>query len=243
MSMPKVLVTISCYNHGKYLNESVKSITDQTYQNLDICIVDDGSDADQNIQKIIKSLAEQDSRIRSITLDKNRGKWFALNEAIRTSDAEYCTSHDADDISLPDRIKRQLECLIKTSTLHNLCGFYHCWSESDIAKVKESHVTPSTMLIANPDEVAKVVLMGKATPGINHYFTGNFETAGVTSFFDRNIWDFGIRYNPPGIGLRTLVSEDSDFNFRTTTLLRQTSILLEQQYCYRRNTSTNKELL
>lgn len=242
MSIPKVLVTIACYNHGQYLEESVKSITSQTYQNLDICIVDDGSDAGQHIQEIIKSLEGQDSRIRSIMLDKNRGKWFALNEAIRTSGAEFCTAHDADDISLPDRIERQVTCMTQTQTLHNLCGFHHCWSEDDVNHVIERYKSPGEMRLISPADVTKAVIFGKQSPGINHYFTGQFETAGVSALFYKQVWEMGVRFNPPGVGLRTLLSEDSDFNFRVTALLGRTSILAEQPYCYRRNTSTNKEL-
>jgi len=242
MSNPKILVTICCFNHGKYLEESVKSITSQTYENLDICIVDDGSDLSQGIDKIIDDLEAQDARIRSIRLKENKGKWFGLNEAISTTTADLCTSHDADDISLPDRIERQLKCLIQTQTLHNLCGFHHCWSEDDVQKIIKTHTPPNTMNVIDSAEVTRAVLFGKQTHGINHYFTGDFETAGVSALFYRQIWELGIRFNPPGVGLRTLLSEDSDFNFRVTSLLGKTSILAEQPYCYRRNTSTNQEL-
>lgn len=242
MSIPKVLVTICCYNHGNYLEESVKSITSQTYQNLDICIVDDGSDPAQEISNILDNLESQDKRIRSIRLKENRGKWFGLNEAIRTSSADLCTSHDADDVSLKDRIERQIKCLMQTQTLHNLCGFYHCWSESDVSRTVELYSSSDALSVISADDVTRAVMFGKQTPGINHYFTGDFETAGVSALFYRQIWEMGIRFNPPGLGLRTLLSEDSDFNFRVTSLLQRTSILAEKPYCYRRNTSTNQEL-
>lgn len=242
MLNPKILVTICCYNHGKYLEESVRSIMTQTYDNLDICIVEDGSDSAQGIDEIIDLLERQDARVRSIRFKENKGKWFGLNEAIRTTNAELCTSHDADDISLPDRIERQLNCLIQTQSLHNLCGFHHCWSEDDVKKTIKSHTSPESLNVIDPSEVTRAVLFGKQAPGINHYFTGDFETAGVSALFYRQIWELGIRFNPPGSGLRTLLSEDSDFNFRVTSLLGKTSILAEQPYCYRRNTSTNQEL-
>ena len=241
MSTPKVLVTICCYNHGKYLDEAVQSIIDQTYTNLDICIVDDGSDPGQDIGRITRALQQRDTRIRVITLPKNIGKWHGLNEAIRTTDAVLCTSHDADDISLPNRIERQVACLMKTQTLHNLCGFHHCWSEDDVAKAKKDYTPLTELLIVNSESVSSAVMTGRSTPGINHYFTGQFETAGVSALFYRQIWEIGVRFNPPGAGIRTLASEDSDFNFRVTALLCRTSILAEQPYCYRRNTSTNNE--
>ena len=242
MLNPKILVTICCYNHGIYLEDAVKSIMTQTYTNLDICIVNDGSDSDQGIDKIIDALESQDSRVRSIRFKENKGKWFGLNEAIRTTTAEFCTSHDADDISLPDRIERQLVCLIQTQTVHNLCGFHHCWTESDVNRILETYTPPDSIKSIEPSHVSNAVNFGMATPGINHYFTGDFETAGVSALFMKKIWDLGIRFNPPELGLRTLLSEDSDFNFRVTAIFGKTSILAEKPYCYRRNTSTNQEL-
>lgn len=242
MSTPSVLVTICCFNHGKYLKESAESIMSQTYENLDICIVDDGSETAQGIGKIIDDLERRDKRIRSIRLKENKGKWFCLNESIKTSKANLCTSHDADDISLPDRIERQVKCLIQTQTLHNLCGFSHCWSEEDVRNTIESYNPDTAIQAVSPDEVLRLVMAGKNSTGVNHYFTGNFETAGVSALFYRQIWEMGIRFNPPLLGLRTLASEDSDFNFRVTSLIGKTSILAEKPYCYRRNTSTNNEL-
>jgi len=240
---PKVLVAISCYNHGKFLESSVESIISQSYKNLDICIINDCSSKDQRVDEIIESLKQRDSRVRGITFNTNMGKWHCLNEAIRTSKAVLCTSHDADDISLPERIERQVKCLIATNSLHNLCGFYHCWSEEDIENFSISHKSNNELSVIPADAVKELVIKGSKTPGINHYDTGNFETAGVTALFYRQIWEMGIRFNPPNAGLRVLVSEDSDFNFRLTAMFGQTTILAEQQYCYRRNTSTNQELI
>lgn len=238
---PKVCVAICNYNHEKYLKQSIKSIVDQTYENLDIAVVDDGSDEPDVVKSIVESM--EDKRIRYIPIQNNRGKWNALNVAFASTDAEICTSHDADDVSLPWRISAQLGVLSQTATLHNLCGFVSCWSDEQINQQQTSILrnTPENIKMVYGDEVAKSVLAGFQTPGINHYFTGKFETAGVSAMFHKSLWDLGFRFNPPGCGIRTLMSEDSDFNFRVTSALRRTSLLLETPYLYRRNTSTNKE--
>ena len=90
-------------------------------------------------------------------------------------------------------------------------------------------------------EVVLHVQNGYNAPFINHYYTGDFETAGVSAMFYKNLWNYGLRFNPPNEGLRVLTSEDSDFNFRCTALFQRTSVLKEKLYCYRRDTSTNKE--
>jgi len=130
--------------------------------------------------------------------------------------------------------------LSSTQTAHNLCGFVHCWNEQDVLSGLERQ-KPSSLNALSKEDVFKAVLQGFQHPGCNHYFTGNFETAGVSAMFLKDVWDIGFRFFPPGQGLRVLLSEDSDFNCRVTLALKSTSILSESPYLYRRNTSTNVE--
>lgn len=239
-NIQKVLVAICNYNHSKYLLQAIESIQNQSHQDLDICVVDDGSNDADIVEEIVMSAQNEDPRIRFINLEKNYGKWFALNKAISTTDAFVCTSHDADDISLPDRIRMQLLTLVQSKTQHNLCGFHHCWNEEDIQKNINNRIDLDSCRMLPADDVQKLVSFGYNNENINHYFTGKFETAGVSSMFYKRLWDAGIRYNPPDVGLRTLLSEDSDFNYRCSMLVG-TSILLEKPYLYRRNTGTNQE--
>ena len=237
----KVCVAICNYNHNKFLHQSIDSIIKQEYKNLDIVVVDDGSDDPAGAKSIAQSFS--DERVRYIQIEKNTGKWNALNVAFGSTDAAICTSHDADDVALHWRIAAQVNALLETKTVHNLCGFISCWSDEELNKLySESRgLEPSELRVIAGEDVTKAVLYGFDTPGINHYFTGNFETAGVSSMFYKRIWQLGFKFLPPGQNLRTLLSEDSDFNFRVTTALRSTSLLLETPYLYRRNTSTNKE--
>jgi glycosyltransferase involved in cell wall biosynthesis len=236
--MNKVCVAICNYNHQKYLADSIKSIVEQDHEDLDIVVVDDGSLSQPEVTEIVKGIS--DSRVRYIPLSENRGKWHALNTAFSSTSASICTSHDADDISLPWRISAQVATLIETQTAHNLCGFVHCFNEDDV-KANLLNSKPDSLRVLTKEEVFRLVAGGYQTKGINHYFTGDFETAGVSSMFLKWVWDIGMRYNPPGLGMRIRHSEDSDFNTRLTLSMRSTSILAEKPYLYRRNTSTNKE--
>lgn len=244
MEKPLILVAICNYNHSKYLQESIESIQNQTYDNLDICVVDDGSTDQEKVIDLIKNISKSDKRVRLLVNAQNNGKWHCLNSAIESTSATICTSHDADDISLKDRIEIQHNVMVHTQTLHNLCGFYHCWKEDEV-QMRKDIVLPKTHNISVIDSktVSEMVIAGFQHPKINHYFTGGFETAGVSAMFDRDLWKIGFRFNPPSMGLRTMMSEDSDFNFRITSSLRSTSVVAEKLYLYRRNTSTNKELI
>lgn len=242
----KILVAICNFNHGHFLKQSIESIQEQSYKNLDICVVDDGSYDQETIELLVSDLQSQDNRIRLLKNKSNLGKWHCLNSAIATTNAAICTSHDADDVSLPFRLERQLKTMKHHNSFHNLTGFFHCFSESDVVYNQSlyglnDYKQSSSLLTVEHDVVLNAVGTGLNTHGINHYFTGDFETAGVTAMFNTNLWKSGIRFNPPNSGLRILSSEDSDFNARMTILFGRTSILAEQHYCYRRNTSTNTE--
>tara|TARA_A100001015_G_scaffold318900_1_gene440163 strand:+ start:1034 stop:1660 length:627 start_codon:yes stop_codon:yes gene_type:complete len=206
---------------------------------MDVCIVDDGSDDQQAFLDIVTAF--KDPRLRYFVNSENKGKWYCLNEAIKTTTASICTAHDADDVALKQRIEAQYATMKRTQTIHNLCGFYHCYSEDHVKKYKGLSLDLDEIKIVGPAEVAQQCIVGYRTPGVNHYYTGNFETAGVSAMFYKDLWDCGLRFQPPGLGLRALVSEDSDFNFRATMFFKQTSVTAEKLYCYRRNTSTNKE--
>jgi glycosyltransferase involved in cell wall biosynthesis len=235
-----VCIIIPNYNHSQWLDDAIKSALNQTYNNTEIIIIDDGSNDKQKVRSIVRN--NLTSKIKFIDVPVNQGKWFVLNEAIKNTSCHLITTLDADDVCPADRIQRQVSVLTQVPNVaHVLTGFYHCWSDKD---VKDNVVKLQTgdLKVIHPVDVRKNVMAGYCTQGINHYFTGDVETAGASAMFYRDLWQIGFRFNPPKMGLRTLLSEDSDFNFRLTSALGQTAILNEQLYCYRRNTSTNKEM-
>jgi len=112
MAKPLVSVLISVYNAGKYLRSSVQSILSQTYSNLEILIIDDGS-----TDGCMESITDlKDHRIRIIK-QENSGKPVALNRAMDQLTGEFYAIQDADDISYPQRIERQLDYILKHSEL------------------------------------------------------------------------------------------------------------------------------
>lgn len=109
---PLVSVLLPVYNAGKYLWPSVQSILSQTYSNLEILIIDDGST--DGCMDTIANL--DDPRIRIIS-QKNSGKATALNRALEELCGEFYAIQDADDISYPQRIERQVDCMLKNPKL------------------------------------------------------------------------------------------------------------------------------
>ena len=104
-----ISVIIPVYNASQYLEDAVSSIQNQTYSKLEIICVEDCS-SDDSLQ-ILERLAKTDSRIQIIQNKQNLGIVGALNNAIKNSKGDIIARMDADDISLPDRIEKQINLM------------------------------------------------------------------------------------------------------------------------------------
>src|SRR5438045_3930995 len=102
---PTVSVLMPVYNGARYLAEAVESILAQTYRDFEFVIVDDGS-TDRS-PAMLDEYARRDSRVR-IVRRGNTGIVGALNDAIADSKAPLIARMDADDVSLPDRLEKQV---------------------------------------------------------------------------------------------------------------------------------------
>jgi len=106
MSEPLVTVLIPVYNGGDYLLASLQSILSQSYSNLEIIIINDGS-----TDGCMDSIANiKDSRIWILN-QENSGRSSAMNRGLDELNGDFYIAHDADDISSPYRVERQLVAL------------------------------------------------------------------------------------------------------------------------------------
>jgi glycosyltransferase involved in cell wall biosynthesis len=105
--MPRVSVIIPSYNHEKYVAEAIQSVLDQTYQDFEIVITDDGSS--DNTVEVIKSFT--DPRIRLFCLPKNRGACVAANHCIKESKGEFIALLNSDDVFVPEKLEKQVNFL------------------------------------------------------------------------------------------------------------------------------------
>ena len=107
MKNPKVTIIISAFNHEKYVAESIQSVLDQSFQDFELIIIDNGST--DSTFKIIKTF--NDSRIRVFQIKKNTGFSYALNYALIKAKGEYISLFTSDDISLFDKLDQQVKYL------------------------------------------------------------------------------------------------------------------------------------
>ncbi len=103
---PLVSIIVSCYNAEKYVAETLESLLGQTYRNIEIIVVNDGSTDDS--EAIIQGFA--DSRIKYYK-QANKGQCSALNKGFSLSTGDYVKFYDADDILTKEVIASQVKTL------------------------------------------------------------------------------------------------------------------------------------
>jgi glycosyltransferase involved in cell wall biosynthesis len=122
LNQPLVSVIIPAYNAEKFIAKTLESVLFQTYQNIEVLVVDDGST--DTTAEIVKSFVQKDSRV-SLLLQSNAGVAAARNLAIEKSKGEYIAPIDADDIWYPQNLEKQVKCL--TSSEPSV-GVVYSWS-------------------------------------------------------------------------------------------------------------------
>lgn len=120
-SVPLVSVVMSCFNDQETVEQAVRSIVDQSFENWELIAINDGS-TDLTGQ-ILDRLASQDSRIRVIH-QQNMGLTRALIRGCALAQGEYIARQDADDRSHDDRLVSQVALLESDSTI----GFVSCFA-------------------------------------------------------------------------------------------------------------------
>ena len=112
---PLVSVILSTFNNSQSINDSVNSILGQTYKNIELLILDDGS-TDNTWEKLNKF---NDPRVKLFKNKDNIGLTKSLNKLISKSSGQYIARQDADDISLSHRLEVQINIL--STSLYKVC--------------------------------------------------------------------------------------------------------------------------
>jgi len=117
--IPRVSVIMSVHNGERHLAAAIESILVQTFGDFEFIVIDDGStDA---TARILAQYCKSDARICLHRFNENRGLSSALNFGIRLARGEYVARMDADDISLPIRLEKQVEFMNSYPDV-DICG-------------------------------------------------------------------------------------------------------------------------
>jgi len=104
---PDISVIISSYNMADTLPNAINSILEQTFQNWELIIIDDGST--DNTLDVLKPYMKYHPKIRFIRNDINMGLVISLNKGLDMARGKYIARLDADDTAYPDRLSRQFQ--------------------------------------------------------------------------------------------------------------------------------------
>lgn len=143
--MPKVSVMMPAYNVANYIGEAIDSILNQTFQDFELIIVDDGSKDDT--YSVMQSYAQKSDKIRIYQNEKNEGLVFTRNRLLDLADGEYLAALDSDDISLLDRLEKQVTFLDANPDIDLLGGGLEFFRA-------DSNEKSYLLFMTDPDEIA-----------------------------------------------------------------------------------------
>lgn len=106
-----VSVITPIYNGEKYIEQCIKSVINQSYKNIEMIIIDDGST--DNSENIINKYTDNFSFIKYIKCEKNNGVWAARNIGIDNAKGRFISFLDADDLYKKNKIKNQINFMLE----------------------------------------------------------------------------------------------------------------------------------
>ena len=204
-----VSVIVPIYNVEKYLNKCIESIINQTYKNLEIILIDDGSTDKSG--KICDRFAKKDNRIKVIH-QKNAGVSSARNTGIDSADGLWIAFIDSDDWVEENYIKNLIENTSKDVDVVQ-CGYYRIVEEK-----KEQINCAGKLEIKNADEFLNGCLNPQTAYGLCHM-----------KIIRKSIIN-DIRFNE-----KIVVCEDALFNIQISRNMKYFKMIKQPLYNYRIN--------
>ena len=153
MEKPLISIIIPVYKVEKYLERCIKSVLDQTYKNLQIILVDDGSP--DNCGNICDNYAKIDNRIEVIHKE-NGGLYDARNVGLKKARGKYIGFVDSDDYVSNEMFENMYNTLVNNNADISICNFYTVIDNKNIIKNADNGIE-----IYNKLEILKEILLDK----------------------------------------------------------------------------------
>lgn len=202
-NMKKVSIIIACYNHGKFLKQSIESALNQDYKNLEIIVVNDGS-TDNSLE-----IAESFDKVKIIS-HKNKGVIFARNNAIKRSSGDYILPLDADDYLASNDVVSEMVKNLEKDKSDLVFGNYKAFGRMNQV-IKPNFTTVSDLLITSEISVTSLFTrkIFDKVGGYSDCMSGGYED-----------WEYSIRvaYNGKVSKVEKII-----FNYRTQQNSRNTN--------------------
>lgn len=157
-----VSIIMPSYNCGKYVEESIKSVQGQSYQNWELLFVDDCST--DNTISIVNHMLSSDTRIKLLRNNTNRGAAVSRNRGLREARGRWVAFLDSDDLWEPDKLARQVHFMKDKGYVFSYTGYQEIDENSNSTGV----------YISGPKHITKTGMFAFCWPGC------------LTVMYDRN---------------------------------------------------------
>lgn len=148
-----VSIIMPSYNCGRFIEETIRSVQAQTYQNWEIIFVDDCS-SDDTIARVL-NIRDNDKRVRVLQNFKNLGAAVSRNNAIKQAKGRWIAFLDSDDLWEPTKLERQIRFMEEEG-----CHFsYTCYSEMD------AEGNDTGVVVTGPSKITKASMFAFCWPG------------------------------------------------------------------------------
>jgi glycosyltransferase involved in cell wall biosynthesis len=232
-SLPKLVsVIIPAYNQSDYLGVTIQSVLDQTYQDIEILVIDDGSTDDT--RKVANRFSDQ--RIKYI-YQANKGLSGARNTGIRNSVGEYLTFLDSDDLFLPDKVNFLASFLNSQPEIGFVAGQAIPIDEHGqrIGNIIDTPIPKdsSKLLLGNPLHVGSVMLRRSWQETVGYFD----ET--LRSYED---WDMWLRLAISGCTMGWVAQPVSMYRFHPEQMVRNSAQMTTATFAVLEKTFRNQDL-
>lgn len=139
-----VSIITPTYNSENFIDETIKSILSQTYNNWELIITDDCST--DNTFDVVSKYAQEDNRIKIYKLNKNSGAGVARNNSIKEAKGRFLAFCDSDDCWLPEKLEKQLQFMMENNCSFSCTSYYTC---EENGTIKGKIIAPSKISYFN----------------------------------------------------------------------------------------------
>ena len=158
METALISVIVPVYNVAQYLEKSIASIQKQTYQHLEIILVDDGATDESG--RLCDAIAEQDDRV-SVLHKKNEGLSQARNDGMKQAHGDYLIFIDSDDYIHPEMIQSLYEQLIQEDADVSSCGVMNVYANDE----SPQSTNQDDYFVCDSQTFLREYLIGEKIPG------------------------------------------------------------------------------
>lgn len=190
---PLISVIIPFYNAELYIYESILSIINQDYFNLEILLVNDGS-SDSSVD-IIRKI--NDPRIKLYNNEKNQGIVYSLNLAISKAKGEFIARMDADDVAYRNRFSTQLTYLMNNPNVDLIGSYYKIMNRGFFYKLPLKHKDIlNHMLISSPIAHPTVFFRRALIDNGDYYYRNDYQYCEDFDLWSRLVFKYNLANLP-----------------------------------------------